>query len=241
MDFTNTVESFIGRDLPYSLEAEQTVLGALLLDPSVLSTVLDFLKPDYFYREQHRDIFTIIIRMFGNGHNADIITVMNEAVAMGIFETTAMAKTYLKGIMESVPSIANIQSYCKIVEEKYYTRALINASKEIIEMASDGATDAKTLLDSAEQKIYDIRQGKETNGLTRIDEVVIEVYDRLQKITGPDKDKYLGMKSGFTELDAVTSGLNNSDLLIIAARPGMGKTSFALNIATNIAKSYNFV
>lgn len=236
MAFANTVESFIGRELPYSLEAEQTVLGALLLDPSVLSVVLDSLKPESFYREQHREIFTIIIRMFGNGQNADIITIMNEAVAMGVFETTAMAKTYLKGIMESVPSIANIGSYCKIVEEKYYTRALINASKEIIEMASDGATDAKTLLDSAEQKIYDIRQGKETNGLARIDEVVIEVYDRLQKITGPDKDKYLGMKSGFTELDAVTSGLNNSDLLIIAARPGMGKTSFALNIATNIAK-----
>lgn len=236
MEFANAVDSFVGRELPYSLEAEQTVLGALLLEPSVLSTVLDYLRPDSFYREQHRDIFNVIIRMFGNGQNADIITVMNETVAMGVFETTAMAKTYLKGIMESVPSVANIESYCKIVEEKYYIRALINASREIIEIASDGATDAKTLLDSAEQKIYDIRQGNDTKGLTRIDEVVIEVYDRLQKITGPDKDKYLGAKSGFTELDAVTSGLNDSDLMIIAARPGMGKTSFAMNIATNVAK-----
>ncbi len=236
MEFSNAVDSFIGRELPYSLEAEQTVLGALLIDPSVLSIVLDILGAESFYREQHRDIFSIIVRMFGNGQQADIITVMNEAVAMGVFETTAMAKTYLKGITESVPSVSNIESYCKIVEEKYYTRALINASKEIIELASDGATNAKTLLDSAEQKIYDIRQGKDTKGLTRIDEVVIEVYDRLQKITGPDKDKYLGAKSGFTELDAVTTGLNETDLLIIAARPGMGKTSFALNIATNIAK-----
>lgn len=236
MELTNTIENFIGKDLPYNLEAEQTVLGALLLDSSALSTVMDYLKPESFYREQHREIFSIIIRMFSNGQNADIITVMNEAVAMGVFETTAMAKTYLKGIMENVPSVSNIESYCKIVEDKFYSRALISASREIIDLATDGATDSKTLLDSAEQKIYDIRQGNDTKGLARIDEVVIEVYDKLQKITGPDKEKYLGAKSGFTELDAITTGLNNTDLLIIAARPGMGKTSFALNIATNLAR-----
>ncbi len=236
MELTNTIENFIGKDLPYNLEAEQTVLGALLLDSSALSTVMDYLKPESFYRQQHREIFSIIVRMFSNGQNADIITVMNEAVAMGVFETTAMAKTYLKGIMENVPSVSNIESYCKIVEDKFYSRALISASREIIDLATDGATDAKTLLDSAEQKIYDIRQGNDTKGLARIDEVVIEVYDKLQKITGPDKEKYLGAKSGFTELDAITTGLNNTDLLIIAARPGMGKTSFALNIATNLAR-----
>ncbi len=236
MELTNTIENFIGKDLPYNLEAEQTVLGALLLDSSALSIVMDYLKPESFYREQHREIFSIIVRMFSNGQNADIITVMNEAVAMGVFETTAMAKTYLKGIMENVPSVSNIESYCKIVEDKFYSRALISASREIIDLATDGATDSKTLLDSAEQKIYDIRQGNDTKGLARIDEVVIEVYDKLQKITGPDKEKYLGAKSGFTELDAITTGLNNTDLLIIAARPGMGKTSFALNIATNLAR-----
>lgn len=236
MNISNTVENFIGRDLPYSLEAEQTVLGALLLDPSVLSTVMDYLKPEYFYREQHREIFSLIVRMFGNGQHADIITVMNEAVAMGIFETAAMAKTYLKGIMESVPSVSNIESYCKIVEDKYYIRALITASRDIMDMAYDGSVDSKTMLDSAEQKIYDIRQGNDTKGLSKIDEVVVEVYDRLQKITGPEKDKYVGAKSGFTELDAITTGLNDTDLLIIAARPGMGKTSFALNIATNLAR-----
>lgn len=236
MELTGTVENFLGKDLPYNLEAEQTVLGAMLIDPEVLSTVLDYLKPESFYRQQHRDIFSIIVRMFGNGQQADIITVMNEAVAMGIFETTAMAKTYLKGIMENVPSVSNVESYCKIVEDKFYIRSLITASREIIDLAQDGATDAKTLLDSAEQKIYDIRQGNDTKGLSRIDEVVIEVYDKLQKITGPDKDKYLGARSGFTDLDALTTGLNDTDLLIIAARPGMGKTSFALNIATNLAR-----
>ncbi len=235
MEITSGIDNINGRQMPYSLEAEQTVLGALLLDPSVLPVALDHLKPESFFRPQHKEIFSIIVRMFGNGQSADISTVMNETVAMGVFETAAMAKTYLKGIMENVPSVSNIQSYCKIVEEKYYIRALITASKEIIDIAEEGAADAKTLLDSAEQKIYDIRQGKETSGLVRIDEVVVEAYDRLQKITGPDKEKYLGAKSGFTQLDAITSGLNKSDLLIIAARPGMGKTSFALNIATNIA------
>ncbi len=239
MEFMTAADSLIGRELPYSLEAEQTVLGALLLDPSVLSTVLDYLKPECFFREQHREIFSTIIRMFSNGQNADIITVMNEAVAAGVFETTAMAKTYLKGIMEGVPSVSNIESYCRIVEDKYYIRSLISAARDIIEDASDGSTDAKTLLDSAEQKIYDIRQGKDTKGLTKIDEVVIEAYDRLQKITGPDREKYLGAKSGFTALDSITSGLNDTDLLIIAARPGMGKTSFALNIATNVARKSN--
>lgn len=236
MEFSSGIDSLVGRELPFSLEAEQTVLGALLIDPDVLPIALDHLKADSFYRQQHKDIFSIILRMFGNGQQADIITVMNEAVSMGIFETTAMAKTYLKGIMESVPSVANIESYCKIIEEKYYIRALITVAREIIDTAVEGSTDAKTLLDSAEQKIYDIRQGKETTGLVKIDEVVIEAYDRLQKITGPDKEKYLGAKSGFTDLDSITTGLNNSDLLIIAARPGMGKTSFALNIATNVAR-----
>ncbi len=239
MDISTSVENFIGKDLPYSLEAEQTILGALLIDPSVLSVVLEHIKPESFYREQHRNIFSIILRMFGNGQEADIITVMNEVVATGIFETSAMAKTYLKGIMENVPSVSNIESYCKIVEDKFYIRALITASREIMDMAYDGATDSRTLLDSAEQKIYDIRQGNDTKGLSKIDEVVVEVYDRLQKITGPDKDKYVGAKSGFTELDAITTGLNDTDLLILAARPGMGKTSFALNMVANVAKKSN--
>ena len=239
MELSSGIDSLVGHELPFSLEAEQTVLGALLIDPGVLPVALDHLKADSFYRQQHKDIFSIIVRMFGDGQQADIITVMNEAVSMGIFETTAMAKTYLKGIMENVPSVANIESYCKIIEEKYYIRALITAAREIIDSATEGSTDAKTLLDSAEQKIYDIRQGKETTGLVKIDEVVIEAYDRLQKITGSDREKYLGAKSGFTDLDAVTTGLNDSDLLIIAARPGMGKTSFALNIATNVARKTN--
>ena len=133
-----SAQELAGRELPYNLEAEQTVLGALLLNPETLPTVITRLKPECFYREQHREIYSIIVRMFSNGATADIITVMNEAVAQGVFETIAMAKTYLKGIMDGVPSVANIASYCKIVEDKYLTRALITASRDIIEAATDG-------------------------------------------------------------------------------------------------------
>lgn len=232
----NSINEYAQRDLPYNLEAEQTILGALLIDPDVLSTVMEYIKPESFYNPQHRELFGIIIRMFSIGVNADIITVLNEAVDQGIFETSSAGKSYLSTIMQGVPTVSNIGSYCRIVEEKFYIRSLVIAAREIITFASDGQEDAKTLLDSAEQKIYDIRQGRDVEGLTKIDEVIVDAYDRLQKITGPDKDKYLGAKSGFVELDAVIMGLNKSDLLIIAARPGMGKTSFAMNIVSNVAR-----
>ncbi len=224
------------RELPYNLEAEQTVLGALLINPETLPTVIAHLKPESFYREQHKQIYSIILRMFSNGAPADIITVMNEAVETGVFETTAMAKTYLKGIMDGVPGTANISSYCKIVEEKYLIRSLINASKEIIDAATDGGEDAKTLLDLAEQKIYDIRQGREIEGLTRIGDIIVSAYDRIQKLSGEDKSEYQGLRSGYPLLDSYISGLNKSDLIVLAGRPGMGKSALALNIAANVAK-----
>lgn len=233
---TLTAQDLAGRELPYNLEAEQTVLGALLLSPDTLPVAIAHLKPECFYREQHREIYSIILRMFSNGASADIITVMNEAVAQGVFETTAMAKTYLKGIMDLVPAVTNIASYCKIVEEKYLIRSLINASKEIIEAATDGGESAQTLLDLAEQKIYDIRQGREVEGLTRLSEIVVSAYDRIQKLSGEDKAEYQGLRSGYTYLDTMISGLNKSDLIVIAARPGMGKSALALNMAANVAK-----
>ena len=155
---------------------------------------------------------------------------------MGVFETSAMAKAYLTGMMEGVPSTANIESYCRIIEEKYHIRALVNVANEIIETANEGSADARTMLDSAEQKIFDIRQGNEVQGLTRIDSVIIDAYSHLQEISGPDAEKHLGAKTGFAQLDAITTGLNKSDLIILAARPAMGKSAFALNIAVNTCK-----
>ncbi|MGN0674317.1 MAG: replicative DNA helicase [Oscillospiraceae bacterium] len=223
-------------ELPYNLEAEQTVLGALLLDPESISIAMNYIKPDSFYVTKHRDLFAIIIRLFTLGVNADIITVINDAVKEGIFESTTAGKEYLASIMESVPTTKNIESYCKIVEEKYYIRSLITTARDIIEASSAGQESASQLLDYAEQKIYDIRRGKATDGMMKIDEVVLEAYDELGRKSGPDKEQYLGAKSGFADLDSVITGLNKSDLLIVAARPAMGKTSFVLNIASNVAR-----
>lgn len=222
--------------LPFSLDAEQSVLGAVLLDNAAISAALEKLKPDCFYNEQNKELFAIIIRLFTAGTRADIITVLNEAVRMGTFETPAEGKAYLAALMSAVPSVSNIESYCKIVAEKFYIRSLITVSKEIIALASDGGQGAQELLDLAEQRIFDIRQGKDVKGLTALEDVIYEAYDRLSKISGADKDKYLGIRSGFTGLDALTTGLNRSDLILIAARPGMGKTSFAMNIALSVAK-----
>ncbi len=230
------INSLSSGELPYSLEAEQTVLGAVLLDPDSLSIAMNYVKPESFYIAMHRELFAIIIRLFTMGVNSDIITVLDEAVKAKVFESSKVGKEYLSTVMELVPTTKNVESYCKIVEEKYYIRSLITASKEIIEMCSSGDEGASHLLDFAEQKIYDIRQGRDTDGLTRIDQVVMDAYDELGRKSGPDREKYLGTGSGFSDLDNVITGLNKSDLLIVAARPAMGKTSFVLNIAANVCR-----
>ncbi len=223
-------------NMPYNLEAEQSVLGALLLEPSCVTQVLEYLKPECFFREQHRQVFMVVLRMFSGGSPIDFVTVLDEVVKEKIFETPENAKLYLAQLMEMVPTTANLENYCRIVQEKFYIRSLILAAREIIDTAQDGQGDAKSLLDMAEQRIFEIRQGKNATGLTRIDEAIIAVYDRLQKLAGSDKENYLGVPTGFTRLDTLITGLNDSDLILLAARPAMGKTSFALNIATNVAK-----
>ena len=223
-------------ELPYNLEAEQTVLGALLIDPEAITRAMDYIKPDSFYVTKHRDLFAVMIRQFTLGVKTDIITVIDEAVRENIFESSSSAKEYLANIMESVPTTKNIEDYCKIVEQKYYIRQLITTAREIIEVSSSGQETAEQLLDYAEQKIYDIRQGKAADGLAKIDEVVLEAYDDLGRKSGPDKEKYIGAKSGYSDLDHVITGLNKSDLIILAARPAMGKSAFALNLAANVAR-----
>ena len=192
------------QNMPYSLEAEQSVLGALLLEPDQIGAVLEQLpRPEMFYRKQHRELFGVLCGMFSLNKTIDFVTVLDEAV-----------------------------------REKYYLRALITACGDIIERSRSGETEAEQVLEYAEQRIYDIRQGKDPASLTRIDTVILEAYDRLTKMSGEDKDKYLGLRSGFSRLDMILGGLNRSDLILLAARPGMGKSSFALNIALNVARRY---
>ncbi len=223
-------------ELPFSLEAEQTILGAVLTEPSVLSVVLEKIKPDCFFNDQHKALFQIIVSMFTSGEKADVITVLNASMQQRLFDTTQEGRAYLAALINMVPSVSNIESYCNIVAEKYYLRSLAFAARSILQDVQSGEADAQALLDSAEQRIFDIRQGRSIQGLVKIGDAVCEAYDRIGKIAGPDKEKYLGARTGYKYLDTVTSGLNKSDLILIAARPGMGKTSFAINIATNVAR-----
>lgn len=225
-----------GAALPHSVEAEQSVLGAILLDPGCISTALEYIKSDSFYLKQHQQLFSLMISMFSTAKSIDYVTVLNEAVAAQIFDSEQSAKVYLAQLMELVPSTANVESYCRIVQERHYLRSLMQVAHEIIDSVNESHGDAKNLLDLAEQRIFDIRQGRDATGLTKINDVIIQAYDQLQKLSSEDRNQYLGLKTGFSALDRITTGLNKSDLILIAARPAMGKTAFVLNVASNVAK-----
>lgn len=221
--------------MPFSPEAEQSVLGAILLDSSCLDRVTEFLpRPDYFYQINNALIYEVMLDLFTTGRPVDFVTVLEQLKQNDSFDEST-GKVYLMQLAQIVPSISNVESYAKIVRDKYDVRTLILAAREILEDASQGAADASTLLDSAEQRIFDIRRGKNMQGLQPLNEVIIETFDRLDRLNSPDRDLYKGIPTGIRELDDTITGLNRSDLIILAARPGMGKTSFALNIARHAA------
>ncbi|MBQ6570382.1 MAG: AAA family ATPase, partial [Clostridia bacterium] len=220
--------------LPYSTEAEQSVLGAVLLDASCLSELLTILRPEHFYTEQHRQIFDAMRRLFTKNIPIDFVTVLNELVSIQVFDELS-GKTYLFSLAQKVPIISNAPHYARIVRSKYEMRALIGAAQEIIADASDESNDPAWVMDAAEQKIYEIAGDRASNGLQRIDSVIAVAYDRLQKLSDPNNNELRALTTGISTLDRVITGLNKTDLIILAARPGMGKTSFALNIARSVA------
>lgn len=222
--------------LPYSLEAEQSVLGAILLDSSCMEDAIIYVNSESFYLPQHKHIFSAMMSMFTGSNGAiDPVLIADSLAKDGVYDLSG-GRDYLLQLAQSVPSTANIEKYAKIVREQYYLRTLIQISQDIIEDASSGSGDASTILDSAEQRIYDIRQGKELNGPSKISEVIVNgVYDKLNKLTGENKDDYKGIPTGFGILDKYITGLNKSDFILIGARPAMGKTSFALNLASNVS------
>ncbi len=170
----------------------------------------------------------------GSKAKIDPVVIADMLVKEGLYDD-AGGREYLLTLRDSVPSTANIEAYAKIVEEQYYLRTLITVSNKIISDAQSGETDVNDLLASAEQQIYDISRGKEISGPKKISDVIInDVYDNLYKITGEDKDQYKGVSTGFSTLDKYITGLNKSDFILIGARPAMGKTSFALNLAQNV-------
>lgn len=225
----------MGVNLPYSMQAEQSVLGAALLQADIIPELVELLRPEMFYARQNGQIFAEMVRLFTAGQTVDFVTLLDAVTGEGVFESADAAKVYLTGLAETVPSISNVQAYAKIVQEKYLVRQLMGAAKDILEQSGE-EPDADLLLESAEQKIYEIRSGRDASALTSISSVIVDTLVNLQKIAGPDRDKYAGIPTGFTYLDTVLTGMGRSDLIILAARPGMGKTSFALNIATNVAK-----
>lgn len=228
--FTDSFEQ-----LPFDPEAEQSVLGALLLDPSCMPTVLEYVTADCFYKQQHRELFSLMLSMFSAGETMDFITVLGRARNEHIFDSDEQAKLYLTQLVQVVPTTKNVDEYAKIVRERHYVRRLIQVSGDIRREANEGI-DAKDLLDHAEQKIFEIRQGRDSTGLVHISDVIVNTYDDLQRLSRESRGGLLGLSSGFSDLDRTTNGLNKSDLIIIAARPGVGKTSLALNIASHVGE-----
>ena len=230
----SNIQQYDLTDLPYSLETEQAIIGSILINPECVSLVLSLIRPDYFYIPQHRAIMDAIVLLDSLGSRIDALTVLDKMSADNNFDKDS-GKNLLFQIAQSVPSAANVENYCKIVREKYFLRLLISISRETIDSALDGNAEADKILDSTEQKIYDIRKGKTTGSIQRLSDVIsAEVYPNLVKISSDNADEYKGIPMGFSKLDEITSGLNKSDLVIIGARPAMGKTSFALNIGRNV-------
>ncbi len=223
-----------GLGLPYSLEAEQAVLGAVLVEPEQINNIADALKPEYFYLPEHRSIYTVMLNKMTRNELIDFVTVLEALKSEGFFSSED-GKAYLLKLANGVPFISNLPNYVTIVRQKYEARCLIKAAREITEMSMDPASEAEELLDMAEQRIYNIRQGRQTGGLMPIQDVLASNYEIFRKLTSDERDQYVGIPTGISALDEVTSGLNRSDLIIVGARPGMGKTSFALNVARNVA------
>ncbi len=222
-------------NLPYSAEAEQAVLGAIIIDNAMFDTVLDYVKSsDYFYVSLHKLIFSVMQEMMNFGKAIDFVTLLDKLKQNSGFEE-ATGKTYLVDLIDNCPAPSNAESYAKIVADKYKLRKLITASREIIDDATAAEDDPTVLLDSAEQRIFDIRSGSEKGGLERLSAVLLQTFERLDSLNRDADESVRPVSTGIGDLDRVITGLNRSDLIILAARPGMGKTSFALNIARNVA------
>ena len=229
-----------GARLPYSVEAEQAVLGSIIIDPKCLNDIAVQMKSEYFYIPQHREIYSVMSSMYELSQTIDFVSLLEKLKNDGIYDEPG-GKAYLTQLVQNVPSVANVLTYVAIIKERYYARALMSAAQNIIKDINDNELDSGKLLDNAEQRIFEIRQGREVSGLTHIKSVIEnETYDRLVKLSDPEtRNEYLGIPCGIGELDRMITGLNKSDLIILGARPGMGKTSFALNIARNVAVNTN--
>ena len=227
----------LGKVPPHDLEAEQAILGSMLTDKDAVISSIEILKENDFYRDDNRAIYTAILNLYNRAEPIDIITVKAELESMGKFEQVGGLE-YLAELPERVPTTANALKYIKIVEEKSTLRNLIKTANEIIELGYDPTEDVEDIMEDAEKKIFNIMQNKNQKGYTPIKDVLVDSFTQLEELYNR-KQHITGVATGFTELDYKTAGFHSSDLILIAARPAMGKSAFALNIATNAAVKAN--
>ena len=221
------------RVMPQNVNAEQSVLGAALLDKEAVPVILEILKAEDFYREDHKAVFECILDLFNRGKDIDIVTITNLLKQKGTFDEYG-GIDYLESLLNSVPTTANIRSYAKIVEEKAILRKLIRASNEASDMGYEAAHDVEYILDQAEKGIFNILQKKSGQGFYHIEEVLQTAIEGIEELF-QNEGVVSGIPTGFTLLDYKTAGLHNADLIFVAGRPGMGKTTLAVNIAQSIA------
>lgn len=225
-----------GTSKSFSLEAEQAILGSILIDPSCFPTVSMLVRSDYFYLPQHKAIYTAMLSIDAAGSGViDPLLILEMLKSEKVFSNEDDGRNYLFQIADIVPSTSNIEAYCKIIKDKYYVRTLITVSNEIIDFAENSGEESDIILDNAEQRIYEIRQGKTVSGPSKLSDVISSVYDTLYKLNSEEKEQFKGLPTGFPDFDKMANGLNKSDLVIVGARPAMGKTSFTLNMARNVA------
>lgn len=227
------MEELLGRQAPHSASAEQAVIGSMLIDTRCIPDVIERLKGAEFYIQQNRDIFETIYAMFSYGQTIDPITVLDQMKTRGVFRESSTA--YIAELMRITPTAANVLEYAAIVSDRALLRNLATAADEINTLVYEGTGEAENMLEAAERKIYALRQGRVVGGLVPISTVVQTVYSNLSEAASSGQ-KIPGLSTGLNDLDRFILGLNKGELILIAARPGMGKTSIALNIAMNVAK-----
>lgn len=223
----------VNRVQPNDTIAEQAVLGSMLVDKDATIAAVEILKPEDFYREDNKEIYAAMLELYGLGQQIDMITLSDQLKLRGTLEKVGDT-SYIATLIDSVPTTSNIESYVKIVEQKSVLRQLIKVANDILKMGYSQTEEVDTIIEQTEKKVFDVLQNRNTKGYSSIKEVLITAFDMLEQMY-QNKNKVSGVESGFIDLDQKISGLNPGALLIVAARPAMGKSAFVLNIANYVA------
>ena len=225
------MDELLGRKVPHSAPAEQAVIGAMLIDPQCVPDVLEKLKADEFYIKLNRDIFETIYAMFAYGQTIDPVTVLDQMRVRGVYQDSC--ESYMAETMRVTPTAANVLEYADIVRDRALLRRLSEAADEINTLVYEESGEAEAKLEAAERKIYALRQGRAVGGLTPVAQVVQNVFEEMNE-AAKTGSRIPGMPTGFPDLDRTILGLNDSELILVAGRPGMGKTAIALNMALHV-------